>query len=105
MARRWVQWLETSQSEDTLDLWDRWSLTLGGRITWENKTRVGSQTSNAVLDMSIGNVGPGLAAVGPTENYLFVPWPGKLLLSGIMIIGRLEILPILILFNPEVWRR
>ena len=54
---------------------------------------------------SIGNVGPGLAAVGPTENYLFVPWPGKLLLSGIMIIGRLEILPILILFNPEVWRR
>ncbi|MGI9529551.1 MAG: TrkH family potassium uptake protein [Acidimicrobiia bacterium] len=54
---------------------------------------------------SIGNVGPGLGAVGPTENYLFLPWPGKLLLSGIMIVGRLEILPILILFNREVWRR
>lgn len=54
---------------------------------------------------SIGNVGPGLGAVGPTENYLFLPWPGKLLLSGLMIVGRLEILPILILFNREVWRR
>lgn len=54
---------------------------------------------------SIGNVGPGLGSVGPTENYLFLPWPGKLLLSGIMIVGRLEILPILILFNREVWRR
>ena len=54
---------------------------------------------------SIGNVGPGLALVGPTETYLVVPALGKWLLAALMIIGRLEILPILILFNPELWRR
>ena len=54
---------------------------------------------------SIGNVGPGLGMVGPTENYLAVPALGKWLLGGLMIVGRLEILPILILFNRELWRR
>jgi trk system potassium uptake protein TrkH len=54
---------------------------------------------------SIGNVGPGLGSVGPTENYLGVAAPGKWLLAGLMIVGRLEILPILILFNRESWRR
>lgn len=54
---------------------------------------------------SLGNVGPGLGGVGPTGNYLGIPWAGKLLLAGLMVIGRLEILPILILFNREVWRR
>jgi trk system potassium uptake protein TrkH len=54
---------------------------------------------------SIGNVGPGLEQVGPTENYLGVPALGKWLLGALMIVGRLEILPILILFNRELWRR
>ena len=54
---------------------------------------------------SLGNVGPGLGSVGPTGNYLEVPMLGKWLLAGLMIVGRLEILPILILFNRESWRR
>jgi trk system potassium uptake protein TrkH len=54
---------------------------------------------------SIGNVGPGLGEVGPTGNFLGIPWAGKWLLSSLMIVGRLEILPIVILFNREVWRR
>ncbi|MCL1593925.1 MAG: TrkH family potassium uptake protein [Actinomycetia bacterium] len=54
---------------------------------------------------SIGNVGPGLGDVGPTSNYLAIPAAGKWLLSALMIVGRLEILPILILFNREVWRK
>ena len=54
---------------------------------------------------SLGNVGPGLGSVGPTGNYLGVPMLGKWLLAGLMIVGRLEILPILILFNRESWRR
>jgi len=54
---------------------------------------------------SLGNVGPGLGSVGPTSNYLEVPMLGKWLLAGLMIVGRLEILPILILFNRESWRR
>jgi trk system potassium uptake protein TrkH len=54
---------------------------------------------------SLGNVGPGLGSVGPTGNYLEVPMLGKWLLASLMIVGRLEILPILILFNRESWRR
>ncbi len=54
---------------------------------------------------SLGNVGPGLGSVGPTGNYLEVPMLGKWLLAGLMIVGRLEILPILILLNRESWRR
>ncbi|RLE12714.1 MAG: TrkH family potassium uptake protein [Actinobacteria bacterium] len=54
---------------------------------------------------SLGNVGPGLGEVGPTGNYLGMPWAGKWLLVSLMIVGRLEILPILILFNREVWRK
>ncbi|MCL1601050.1 MAG: TrkH family potassium uptake protein [Actinomycetia bacterium] len=54
---------------------------------------------------SLGNVGPGLGEVGPTGNFLGIPWAAKWLLASLMIVGRLEILPILILFNREVWRR
>lgn len=54
---------------------------------------------------SLGNVGPGLGEVGPTGNYSGFPGLSKWLLSSLMIVGRLEILPILILLNPEVWKR
>jgi trk system potassium uptake protein TrkH len=54
---------------------------------------------------SLGNVGPGLGEIGPTGNFLGIPWTGKWLLASLMIVGRLEILPILILFNREVWRK
>ncbi|NIW38242.1 MAG: TrkH family potassium uptake protein, partial [Gemmatimonadetes bacterium] len=50
---------------------------------------------------SIGNIGPGLAAVGPTENYAWLPGPGKLVLSALMLLGRLEIYTVLVLFHPE----
>ena len=62
-------------------------------------------TTVSAVASSLGNVGPGLGAVGPTGNYLGVPALGKWLLASLMIVGRLEILPILILFNREVWRR
>ena len=62
-------------------------------------------TTVSAVASSLGNVGPGLGDVGPTGNYLGVPALGKWLLASLMIVGRLEILPILILFNREVWRR
>ena len=62
-------------------------------------------TTVSAVASSLGNVGPGLGDVGPTGNYLGLPAAGKWLLASLMIVGRLEILPILILFNREVWRR
>ena len=53
----------------------------------------------------IGNVGPGFRAVGPTCNYSFYSAFSKCWLSFVMLIGRLEIFPIIILFAPRVWKK
>lgn len=53
----------------------------------------------------INNIGPGLAVVGPTGNFAdFSIW-GKLLLSFDMLVGRLEIFPMLLLFSPSIWNQ
>ena len=54
---------------------------------------------------AISNVGPGLGAVGPTCNFGFLSGISKLTMSAIMLPGRLEIMPLLVLLMPSVWRR
>jgi trk system potassium uptake protein TrkH len=61
-------------------------------------------TTSAVAS-ALGNVGPGLSDVGPTSNYLAVPVVGKWLLSFLMIVGRLEIFPVILLLSREIWRK
>lgn len=53
----------------------------------------------------IGNVGPGFGAVGPLMNYGAYSGFSKIVLSAVMLLGRLEIFPILILFAPRTWKR
>ena len=53
----------------------------------------------------IGNIGPGLGAVGPAENFHHLPTLGKWLLSLCMLIGRLEIYTVIVLFIPEFWKK
>ena len=54
---------------------------------------------------TLNNIGPGLSKVGPTQNFsLFSPL-SKIVLSMDMLIGRLEIFPILVLFSPSAWRK
>lgn len=54
---------------------------------------------------SIGNIGPGLGTVGPSDNFSAIPDMGKWILSICMIMGRLELYTLLILFIPEFWRK
>jgi trk system potassium uptake protein TrkH len=54
---------------------------------------------------AIGNVGPGLGAVGPSDNFAHFPSAVKLTLSFCMIAGRLEVFTVLVLFEPHFWRR
>jgi trk system potassium uptake protein len=54
---------------------------------------------------AISNVGPALAELGPTEHFGWLPWQGHLLLSLLMLVGRLELYTVLILFHPGLWRR
>ena len=52
----------------------------------------------------LSNIGPGLALVGPTENYGFFNGASKVLLSLEMLAGRLELFPIILLFSPLTYR-
>jgi trk system potassium uptake protein TrkH len=52
----------------------------------------------------LSNIGPGLALVGPTENYGFYSSASKVLLSLEMLAGRLELFPIILLFSPLTYR-
>jgi trk system potassium uptake protein TrkH len=54
---------------------------------------------------SLGNIGPGLGAVGAAETYAFIPAPGKLVLIACMLLGRLELYTLLVLFVPSFWRK
>ena len=54
---------------------------------------------------AITNVGPGLGMVGPMENFSFYSGWTKAFLSFMMVVGRLEIFPILLLFQPSIWRK
>ena len=54
---------------------------------------------------TISNIGPGLNSVGPTGNFAHFSAFSKLVLSANMLIGRLEIFPLIILFTPTVWKR
>ena len=54
---------------------------------------------------AVGNIGPGLADVGPTDNYGWMSSPALIVLSFLMLAGRLEIYTVLLLFHPETWRR
>ncbi|MGA1819459.1 MAG: TrkH family potassium uptake protein [Thermoplasmatota archaeon] len=53
---------------------------------------------------TLGNVGPGLGAVGPTSNYASVLPVGKVILSVMMWLGRLELLAVAVLFVPGTYR-
>jgi trk system potassium uptake protein TrkH len=65
----------------------------------------GLVTTTSAVASALGNIGPGLADVGPSENYLAIAAGGKWLLSFLMIVGRLEIFPVVLLFTRFLWRR
>ncbi len=53
----------------------------------------------------MGNVGPGLGAVGPAGNFADFSVMSKLVLCFDMLAGRLELLPMLMVFSPYAWSR
>lgn len=53
----------------------------------------------------ISNVGPGFEAVGPYASFAAYSGFSKVLLTFTMLLGRLEILPVLILLSPKTWKR
>lgn len=60
-------------------------------------------TSYTSVFTCIGNIGPGFELVGPASNFSIFAGPSKLLLSFLMLAGRLELFTLLILLTPKFW--
>ncbi len=54
---------------------------------------------------TLNNIGPGLGVVGPKENFSGFSQQGKVLLTLLMLLGRLELFAVLVLFSPQFWRK
>ncbi len=52
----------------------------------------------------LGNIGPGLAGVGATQNYADIPDAGQAFLILLMLLGRLELYTVLVVFLPAFWK-
>ncbi len=62
-------------------------------------------TNFTAVATTLNNVGPGLSKVGPTGNFALFSAPAKLVLILDMLIGRLELFPMLALFTPATWKK
>jgi len=63
-------------------------------------------TTNLTASITtICNVGPGLGAVGPMGNFAGYSPFSRIVLSFLMLCGRLELFPILVLFHPAIWQK
>ena len=65
----------------------------------------GFETNFTAALTCVSNVGPGFGAVGPMGNFAGFGAMGKITLILLMLAGRLEIFPILVLFHPATWKR
>ena len=61
-------------------------------------------TNFSAVAACINNIGPGLSLVGPMGNYAGFSYFSKIILILTMLVGRLEIFPILMLFIPNMWK-
>lgn len=62
-------------------------------------------TNFSAVIACFNNIGPGIGAVGPTGNFAGYNIFAKLVLCFDMLLGRLEIFPILLLFTPNSWKK
>ena len=62
-------------------------------------------TAGSSVATCMAGIGPGIGTVGPISNYAHLADLSKLILSFLMIIGRLEIFTVVVLFSPGFWRK
>ena len=62
-------------------------------------------TNMSAVAACLNNIGPGLNAVGPTGNFSIFSVFSKYVLMFDMLVGRLELIPLLILLTPRTWKK
>ncbi len=65
----------------------------------------GFETNLSAAVSCVNNIGPGFDLVGPAASYADYSGFSKLVLSLAMLLGRLEIFPMLLLFSPKLWSK
>lgn len=70
-------------------------------ISLEN---IGLESAASAVAVTLGNVGPGFGFVGPSQTYSEFSNFSKIILSALMLLGRLEIFTIIALIVPKNWR-
>ncbi len=63
------------------------------------------ETNFSAAVTCFNNVGPGFAAVGPTGSFAAYSALSKYILSFAMLLGRLEIFPLILIFSPGIWTK
>ncbi len=66
--------------------------------------RLDVETAVSAVAATLGNVGPGLALVGPNSNYAWLPDAAKVILIMCMWFGRLELFTVFMIFSPRFWK-
>ena len=92
--------------------WESQSAAVSARESTEagSPTVLADRSAEKLLDCAsavasaLNNIGPGLGVLGPAKNYSGFSAAGKLLLTLLMLLGRLELFAILVLLLPSFWR-
>ncbi len=71
-------------------------------VSWDD---VGFTAAFTASLTCISNVGPAFSVLGPTSNFAALSGVSKLFLSLNMLLGRLEIMPLLLLLFPSLWKK
>jgi len=73
-------------------------------LVFEPQSSMDLPTAFTASAATLFNIGPGLARVGATQNFEWFSPASKILMSLLMVIGRLEVFAIVVLFSPRFWR-
>ena len=66
--------------------------------------RLGLAGAMSAVAATLGNIGPGIGAIGPMANYLIFPPQTRALMIVLMWFGRLEVVTVLVIFTRSYWR-
>lgn len=81
-------------------------ITYGILVTGLAMTGLDLETCISSAAACLSNIGPGLGEiVGPAGNYASLPDAAKWILMAGMILGRLELVTVIVLFRPSFWRK
>jgi trk system potassium uptake protein TrkH len=62
------------------------------------------QTASSSVATCMAGIGPGIGTVGPASNFAHLPDLGKIELTFLMVLGRLEMYTVLVLFTKNFWK-